>query len=124
MAARHRPPAGRRSAVGHAEGQPGSPREGGTAGGGGGREAGRNGMTDRERIVEVMEMLVPAGAVPRRAVAERILGALEADGFAIYRPDECSYTTVTAELKDGSGYCWFGYQPAGTYHLVPVGGDS
>lgn len=55
-----------------------------------------------------------------RKAAEKALAALRSAGFQVFRPEDCDQATVASELKDGSGYCRFGYQPAGVYSLVPA----
>jgi hypothetical protein len=106
-------------------------------------------MTD-EAIVEVIgQWLWDKGRTRTSEVephAEGLLAALEAAGYAIYRPEDCEQVEVEDEIPlitmnrnaarpaDGPfcltvdwevGEAWLEtYLPDGTYRLVPVGGDS
>jgi hypothetical protein len=98
-------------------------------------------MADRERIVEVIEEAItveiwdqPSEA---RELALEALAALEAAGYAWYRPDDCEQIDLcTAEPMDGVTVLTAEWDepyhqtkvlerlPQVRYRLVPVGGDS
>ena len=110
-------------------------------------------MTDRERIVEVIAEAMASHPSLRVVYADKpedymssghlygdpempeydgeaqsILAALEAAGFAIYRPDDCATVFVDSCLRDHEGCRAVDEHvpdsPPGSYSLVPVGGDS
>lgn len=86
-------------------------------------------MTDRERIVEaIAKGMESHGLLGGRlkAMARDALAALRAEGYEIYRPDECTYIEVEDIGNDDDllDVMVTGAAPAGTYRLVPVGGDS